>query len=114
MALASVSYGQDVGRAESIVEGLSRLAEMHEQGTLNDEEFNAAKSRLLGLSNGKEATVYIPGEGHNLQEHSIVLVRGGRVRDLPGVRYQVVRGAQDALGVEGRKQSRSRYGAKKS
>ena len=58
--------------------------------------------------------MYIPGEGHNLQEHSIVLVRGGRVRDLPGVRYQVVRGAQDTLGVEGRKQSRSRYGVKKT
>ena len=72
------------------------------------------KITRVRLSNGKEATVYIPGEGHNLQEHSIVLVRGGRVRDLPGVRYQVVRGAQDTLGVEGRKQSRSRYGAKKS
>ena len=66
------------------------------------------------LSNGKEVTVYIPGEGHSLQEHSIVLVRGGRVRDLPGVRYQVVRGALDTLGVEKRKRSRSRYGAKKS
>jgi small subunit ribosomal protein S12 len=59
-------------------------------------------------------TVYIPGEGHNLQEHSIVLVRGGRIRDLPGVRYQVVRGVRDTLGVTDRKQSRSRYGAKKS
>ena len=68
----------------------------------------------LKLSNGKEVTVYIPGEGHSLQEHSIVLVRGGRVRDLPGVRYQVIRGSRDALGVEGRKQSRSRYGAKKT
>ena len=61
-----------------------------------------------------EVSAYIPGEGHNLQEHSIVLVRGGRVRDLPGVRYQVVRGALDTLGVADRKQSRSRYGAKKS
>ena len=65
------------------------------------------------LVNGFEVTSYIGGEGHNLQEHSIVLVRGGRVRDLPGVRYQVVRGARDTLGVEGRKQSRSRYGAKR-
>jgi len=72
------------------------------------------KITRVRLSNGKEVTVYIPGEGHTLQEHSIVLVRGGRVRDLPGVRYQVVRGALDALGVEGRKQSCSRYGAKKS
>ena len=70
------------------------------------------KITRVRLSNGKEVTVYIPGEGHTLQEHSIVLVRGGRVRDLPGVRYQVVRGALDTLGVAGRKQSRSRYGAK--
>ena len=72
------------------------------------------KITRVRLSNGKEVTVYIPGEGHTLQEHSIVLVRGGRVRDLPGVRYQVVRGSLDTLGVEGRKQSRSRYGAKKT
>ena len=72
------------------------------------------KVARVRLSNSIEVTAYIPGEGHNLQEHSIVLVRGGRVRDLPGVRYQVVRGTLDALGVEGRKQSRSRYGAKKS
>lgn len=65
------------------------------------------------LSNGKEVTVYIPGEGHGLQEHSIVLVRGGRVRDLPGVRYHVVRGSLDTGGVKNRKQSRSLYGAKK-
>ena len=65
------------------------------------------------LSNGKELTAYIPGEGHNLQEHSIVLVRGGRVRDLPGVRYKVIRGVLDTLGVNGRKQARSRYGAKR-
>ena len=70
------------------------------------------KIARVRLSNGKEVTVYIPGEGHNLQEHSIVLVRGGRVRDLPGVRYHVVRGALDAAGVEGRKQGRSKYGAK--
>jgi len=71
------------------------------------------KIARVRLSNGKEVTVYIPGEGHNLQEHSIVLIRGGRVRDLPGVRYHIVRGALDTLGVEGRKQSRSLYGAKK-
>ena len=71
------------------------------------------KITRVKLSNGKEVTVYIPGEGHNLQEHSIVLVRGGRIRDLPGVRYQVVRGSRDALGVDARKRSRSRYGAKK-
>ena len=65
------------------------------------------------LSSGTEVTAYIPGEGHNLQEHSIVLVRGGRVKDLPGVRYKVVRGALDAAAVRNRKQSRSRYGVKK-
>jgi small subunit ribosomal protein S12 len=65
------------------------------------------------LSNGVEVIAYIPGEGHNLQEHSIVLLRGGRVRDLPGVRYHVVRGIYDTQGVEGRKRSRSMYGAKK-
>ena len=64
------------------------------------------------LTNGQEVTAYIGGEGHNLQEHSVVLVKGGRVRDLPGVRYHVVRGALDSLGVDGRKQGRSKYGAK--
>ena len=72
------------------------------------------KVARVRLSSGYEVTSYIPGEGHNLQEHSIVYIRGGRVKDLPGVRYHIVRGALDTLGVEGRKQSRSRYGAKKS
>ena len=70
------------------------------------------KVARVRLSNGKEVTAYIPGEGHNLQEHSIVLVRGGRVRDLPGVRYKIIRGVLDTLGVADRKQARSRYGAK--
>ncbi|MEM7262820.1 MAG: 30S ribosomal protein S12 [Planctomycetota bacterium] len=70
------------------------------------------KIARVRLSNGKEVTAYIPGEGHNLQEHSIVLVRGGRVRDLPGVRYKVVRGTLDTMGVDGRKQARSKYGKK--
>jgi small subunit ribosomal protein S12 len=83
--------------------------------TMTPKKPNSALRKItrVRLSNGKEVTVYIPGEGHTLQEHSIVLVRGGRVRDLPGVRYQVIRGALDALGVDGRKQSRSRYGAKR-
>ena len=72
------------------------------------------KVAKVRLTNGREVISYIPGEGHNLQEHSIVLVRGGRIRDLPGVRYQVVRGVRDTLGVTDRKQSRSRYGSKKS
>ena len=71
------------------------------------------KVARVRLTNGREITAYIPGEGHNLQEHSIVLVRGGRVRDLPGVRYQIVRGVLDAAGVDDRKQSRSKYGAKR-
>ena len=65
------------------------------------------------LSSGTEVTAYIPGEGHNLQEHSIVLIRGGRVKDLPGIRYKVIRGTLDAAGVSSRRQARSRYGAKK-
>jgi small subunit ribosomal protein S12 len=66
------------------------------------------------LSNGIEVTAYIPGEGHNLQEHSVVLIRGGRVKDLPGVRYHIVRGTLDAQGVANRKQGRSKYGTKKA
>lgn len=71
------------------------------------------KVAKVRLTNGMEVICYIPGEGHNLQEHSIVLVRGGRVKDLPGVRYTIVRGALDTAGVEGRLQARSRYGAKR-
>ena len=71
------------------------------------------KVARVRLTNNIEVTAYIPGEGHNLQEHSIVLIRGGRVKDLPGVRYHIIRGALDASGVDGRKKSRSKYGAKK-
>jgi small subunit ribosomal protein S12 len=71
------------------------------------------KIARVRLSNNREVTAYIPGEGHNLQEHSVVLIRGGRVRDLPGVRYHVIRGTLDAAGVSNRKQGRSRYGAKR-
>ena len=71
------------------------------------------KIARVRLSNGMEVTSYIPGEGHNLQEHSVVLIRGGRVKDLPGVRYHIVRGTLDAQGVNGRMQSRSKYGAKR-
>ncbi len=71
------------------------------------------KVARVRLTNGKEVNAYIPGEGHNLQEHSIVLVRGGRVKDLPGVRYHLVRGALDTAGVEGRTQRRSKYGTKR-
>ncbi|MCB1163795.1 MAG: 30S ribosomal protein S12 [Candidatus Latescibacteria bacterium] len=71
------------------------------------------KVARVRLTNGIEVTAYIPGEGHNLQEHSIVLIRGGRVKDLPGVRYHIVRGALDTSGVDGRNQRRSKYGAKR-
>ncbi len=71
------------------------------------------KVARVRLTNGQEVTAYIPGVGHNLQEHSIVLVRGGRVKDLPGVRYHIVRGTLDSVGVEGRRRGRSKYGAKR-
>ena len=71
------------------------------------------KVARVRLTNGMEITTYIPGEGHNLQEHSVVLVRGGRVKDLPGVRYHVIRGTLDSMGVQDRKKSRSKYGTKK-
>lgn len=71
------------------------------------------KVARVRLTNGMEVTAYIPGEGHNLQEHSVVVIRGGRVKDLPGVRYHIVRGVLDTTGVENRKQQRSKYGAKK-
>jgi small subunit ribosomal protein S12 len=84
--------------------------------TVTPKKPNSALRKVcrVRLTSQMEVTAYIPGEGHNLQEHSIVLVRGGRVRDLPGVRYKVIRGTLDAASVDGRKQSRSRYGARKA
>ncbi|GBD22368.1 30S ribosomal protein S12 [Thermomicrobium sp. CFH 73360] len=83
--------------------------------TMTPKKPNSALRKIarVRLTNGIEVTAYIPGEGHNLQEHSVVLVRGGRVKDLPGVRYHIVRGALDAKGVENRRQGRSKYGTKK-
>lgn len=83
--------------------------------TMTPKKPNSALRKIarVRLSSGRETTAYIPGEGHNLQEHSIVLVRGGRVRDLPGVRYHIVRGTLDCAGVEDRKKSRSKYGVKR-
>lgn len=83
--------------------------------TTSPKKPNSALRKIASvrLSNGKETICYIPGEGHNLQEHSVVLVRGGRVRDLPGVRYHIVRGSMDTAAVAKRKQSRSKYGAKR-
>lgn len=84
--------------------------------TITPKKPNSALRKIarVRLTNGMEVTAYIPGIGHNLQEHSIVTIRGGRVKDLPGVRYHIVRGVLDASGVEGRKQQRSKYGAKKA
>ncbi len=83
--------------------------------TVTPKKPNSALRKVarVRLTNGIEVTAYIPGIGHNLQEHSVVLIRGGRVKDLPGVRYHIIRGALDAAGVEGRRQSRSKYGVKK-
>src|SRR2546428_12521027 len=83
--------------------------------TLTPKKPNSALRKVarVRLTNGIEATTYIPGIGHNLQEHSVVLIRGGRVKDLPGVRYHIIRGTLDSIGVQDRKQGRSKYGAKK-
>lgn len=83
--------------------------------TVTPKKPNSALRKVarVRLTNGMEVTAYIPGEGHNLQEHSVVLLRGGRVKDLPGVRYHIVRGVLDTAGVEGRKQERSKYGTKR-
>ncbi|BBJ27237.1 MAG: 30S ribosomal protein S12 [Mesoaciditoga sp.] len=83
--------------------------------TMTPKKPNSALRKIarVRLTNGAEVTSYIPGEGHNLQEHSVVLVRGGRVKDLPGIRYKIIRGALDAQGVENRKKARSRYGVKR-
>ncbi|MFC1617061.1 30S ribosomal protein S12 [Candidatus Margulisiibacteriota bacterium] len=82
--------------------------------TMTPKKPNSAlrKAARIRLTNGEEVTAYIPGEGHNLQEHSVVVIEGGRVKDLPGVRYHIVRGTLDTTGVEGRKQARSKYGTK--
>jgi small subunit ribosomal protein S12 len=84
--------------------------------TMTPKKPNSALRKIarVRLTNGVEVTAYIPGEGHNLQEHSVVLVQGGRVKDLPGVRYHIIRGTLDATGVEGRIQARSKYGTKRS
>ncbi|MCL5032036.1 MAG: 30S ribosomal protein S12 [Thermotogae bacterium] len=83
--------------------------------TMTPKKPNSALRKIarVRLTNGAEVTSYIPGEGHNLQEHSVVLVRGGRVKDLPGIRYKIIRGTLDAQGVENRKKARSRYGVKR-
>ena len=114
-----VRKGRKVKTTKSVVPALKgspqRRGVCTQVKTLTPRKPNSALRKIarVRLSTGIEVTAYIPGIGHNLQEHSIVLVRGGRVKDLPGVRYKVVRGTLDASGVANRKQARSRYGAKK-
>ena len=104
------------GRAVGLGGAPQRRGVCTRVNTVTPKKPNSALRKVcrVRLSSGVEVTAYIPGEGHNLQEHSIVLVRGGRVRDLPGVRYKIIRGTLDASGVSERKQARSRYGAKKN
>ena len=111
------------GRKEKVKRSKSPALQMRPQlrgvclqvRTMTPKKPNSALRKIarVRLTNGIEVTAYIPGEGHNLQEHSIVLVRGGRVKDLPGVRYHIVRGTLDAAGVSQRRKSRSKYGAKR-
>ena len=111
------------GRETSVKKSISPLLERNPQKrgvclsvkTATPKKPNSALRKIarVRLTNKQEGTVYIPGEGHNLQEHSSVLIRGGRVKDLPGVRYHIIRGALDTAGVAKRKQSRSKYGAKR-
>ena len=101
-------------RARALEDSPQRRGVCLQVTTRTPKKPNSALRKIarVRLTNGQEVTAYVGGEGHNLQEHSVVLVRGGRVRDLPGVRYHIVRGALDCLGVENRKQGRSKYGAK--
>ncbi|MCD6519965.1 MAG: 30S ribosomal protein S12 [Anaerolineae bacterium] len=112
----SYSYNSLKGRLTQMRKGAPQKRGVCTQvRTMTPKKPNSALRKIarVRLSNGIEVTAYIPGEGHNLQEHSVVLVRGGRVKDLPGVRYQIIRGALDAAGVEGRTHGRSQYGTKK-
>ena len=114
-----VRKGRKVKTTKSVVPALKgspqRRGVCTQVKTLTPRKPNSALRKIarVRLSTGIEVTAYIPGIGHNLQEHSIVMVRGGRVKDLPGVRYHIVRGALDTAGVDGRKQGRSKYGAKR-
>ena len=102
-------------KAPALVESPQKRGVCTRVYTTTPKKPNSAMRKVarVRLTNGFEVTSYIPGVGHNLQEHSVVLIRGGRVKDLPGVRYHIVRGTLDAVGVQGRKQSRSKYGAKR-
>jgi small subunit ribosomal protein S12 len=103
---ASVEYGANNPQKRGVCTRVSTTAPKKPNSALR-------KIARVRLTNGMEVTCYIPGEGHNLQEHSVVLIRGGRVKDLPGVRYHIIRGTLDASGVEDRRQGRSKYGTKR-
>ncbi|HEV8637800.1 MAG TPA: 30S ribosomal protein S12 [Chloroflexota bacterium] len=105
----SLTHRQSIGEASPQKRGVCTQVR-----TMTPKKPNSALRKIarVRLTNGMEVTAYIPGEGHNLQEHSVVLIRGGRVKDLPGVRYHIIRGTLDAVGVSNRKKSRSKYGAK--
>ena len=108
-------YAQFVEAGDTSRQGFSPEARcMHQVRTMTPKKPNSALRKIarVRLSNNMEVTAYIPGEGHNLQEHSVVLIRGGRVKDLPGVRYHIIRGTLDAQGVKDRKRGRSKYGTK--
>lgn len=113
-----VKKGRHQSRAKSKSPALQKCPQRRgvclQVKTMTPKKPNSALRKVarVRLTNGEEVSAYIPGEGHNLQEHSMVLVRGGRVKDLPGVRYHVVRGTLDCLGIEGRRRSRSKYGTK--
>ena len=113
-----VKKGRQQSRAKSKSPALQKCPQRRgvclQVKTMTPKKPNSALRKVarVRLTNGEEVSAYIPGEGHNLQEHSMVLVRGGRVKDLPGVRYHVVRGTLDCLGIEGRRRSRSKYGTK--
>ena len=102
-------------KAPALVESPQKRGVCTRVYTTTPKKPNSAQRKVarVRLTNGFEVTSYIPGVGHNLQEHSVVLIRGGRVKDLPGVRYHIIRGTLDAVGVQGRKQGRSKYGAKR-
>jgi small subunit ribosomal protein S12 len=102
-------------KAPALVESPQKRGVCTRVYTTTPKKPNSALRKVarVRLTNGFEVTSYIPGVGHNLQEHSVVLIRGGRVKDLPGVRYHIIRGTLDAVGVQGRKQGRSKYGAKR-
>jgi small subunit ribosomal protein S12 len=114
-----VRTGRDMNRSKSKSPALVACPQKRgvcvKVATMTPKKPNSALRKIarVRLTNGMEVTCYIPGVGHNLQEHSIVLIRGGRVKDLPGIRYHIVRGALDAAGVADRRQSRSKYGAKR-